>query len=190
METTLTTLLGYFVILQFFFLDRNRRGAEAKSFKTGEFDRRSTMYIGIAYFISMLVLIASWFLNGFGLATLPEWIGWIGIAVAVFGLFFRWWANRLLGPLYTRTLRVMENHPIVQVGPYRVIRHPGYLGSILIWVGAAAATVNWIVLLVVFAVMSFVYAYRIQSEEKMLTATKAGYAEYQKHTWRLIPFVY
>ena len=92
----------------------------------------------------------------------------------------------VLGKFYTRTLKVTENQSIVHVGPYRFIRHPGYLGSILIWSGVAASTQNWIVLLIVLIVMFSVYVYRIQSEEKMLLATNADYAEYRKQTWRLI----
>ena len=96
----------------------------------------------------------------------------------------------VLGKFYTRTLKVTENQSIVRAGPYRFIRHPGYLGSILIWSGVAASTTNWIVLLIVLIVMFGVYIYRIQSEEKMLISTNADYAEYRKQTWRLIPLIY
>ncbi len=186
----ITTILGYLIIVQFFYLDRSRRGAEAKSFDAGRFDRRSTKYIGIAYLVSMLLLLASWIFNWLDVGTLPAWVGWLGVVAALFGLLFRWWANRVLGQFYTRTLKVVENQTIVRAGPYRVIRHPGYLGSILMWSGAAAATANWIVLLIVLAVMLAVYIYRIQNEEEMLLAANAEYTEYRKRTWRLIPLIY
>lgn len=183
----ITTLLGYFVIVQFFFLDRSRSGGEARSKDAGEFDQRSSMYIGIAYVVAMLALLISWLLSALGLGILPGWVGWLGVCVAIFGLFLRWWANRLLGRFYTRTLRVVVQQVIVRAGPYRWIRHPGYLGSILMWSGAAAATTNWIILWIVFVVMVGVYVYRIQKEEMMLLSTQGDYAEYRKHTWRLIP---
>lgn len=186
----LTTILGYFIVVQFFYLDRSRRGEEARSFEAGRFDQRSTLYIGIAYFVSMLALLASWIFNWLGLGTLPTWVGWLGLGISVCGLLLRWWANRVLGAFYMRTLKVVENQSIVRAGPYRLIRHPGYLGSILLWAGAAAATANWIVLLIVFVLMLVVYVYRIQNEEKMLLSTNAEYAEYQKQTWRLMPFIY
>src|SRR5229473_3604426 len=131
--TMLTTVLGYLVVMQFFYLDRSRRGAEASSFEAGEFDRRSTLFIGIAYLISMLALLASWLFNGLNIGALAAWAGWLGLGIAVLGLLLRWWANRVLGAFYTRTLRVVENQSIVRAGPYRWIRHPGYLGSILLW---------------------------------------------------------
>ena len=152
----LSTILGYLVIVQFFYLDRSRRGEAARSSDAGQFDRRSTMCIGIAFFVSILFLLASWIFNWLNIGTLPAWIGWLGVAVSLFGLFFRWWANRVLGAFYTRTLKVVENQSIVRAGPYGVIRHPGYLGSILMWTGVAAATAIRIVLLIEYNIMSVV----------------------------------
>jgi protein-S-isoprenylcysteine O-methyltransferase Ste14 len=186
-----TTILGYLILAGFFLTEsRIRTGREAKSFERGQFDQHSTAYIGIAYLISALVLLGSWLFNGFGVGTLATWVGWLGIVVALLGVLLRWWANRVLGAFYTRTLKVTENQTIIREGPYRVIRHPGYLGSILMWAGVDAATANWIVLVVVLVVMFGAYIYRIQTEEQMLLATNAGYEEYRKQTWRLIPFFY
>jgi protein-S-isoprenylcysteine O-methyltransferase Ste14 len=186
-----TTFLSYIVIAGFFLFERQlRKGQEAKSLKSGEFDQRSTMFIGIAYLICAVALLLAWLLNWMKIAVLSAWIGWLGIVIALAGLGFRAWAMRVLGAFYTRTLKMAENQSIVREGPYRLIRHPGYLGSILMWVGAATATANWIVILIVLVAMFGAYHYRIQNEEKMLTTTNPEYAEYQKHTWRLIPFVY
>ena len=154
----MTTILGYVTLAGFFLTEsRIRTGQEAKSFERGQFDQRSTATIGIAYLISSLGLIASWFLNKFKIGTIPAWVGWLGIIIALCGLLMRWWANRLLGEFYTRTLKVTENQIIVRAGPYGLIRHPGYLGSILMWAGAAAATANWIVILITLFSMFSAY---------------------------------
>jgi protein-S-isoprenylcysteine O-methyltransferase Ste14 len=187
----LTTLLGYLILAGFSFIEgRIRRGQEAKSFEAGQFDQRTTRFLGMAYFISVIVLLASWFLNLIGIGALFAWIGWLGILLALFGVFLRLWANRVLGAFYTRTLKVTENQIIIRDGPYRFIRHPGYLGSILMWMGVAAATANWIVILIVLLVTFSAYYYRIENEEDMLLTTQMDYPEYRAHTWRLIPFIY
>jgi protein-S-isoprenylcysteine O-methyltransferase Ste14 len=187
----MTTILGYLILAGFFLTEsRIRTGREAKSFERGEFDQRSTAYIGIACLISTLALFASWLFNKYKIGMLPAWIGWLGIVVALCGLLLRWWANRALGAFYTRTLKVTENQSIVRAGPYHLIRHPGYLGSILMWIGVATATTNWIVILITLVAMLSAFVYRIQNEEKMLLTTNAEYGEYQKYTWRLIPLVY
>ncbi len=186
-----TTLLGYFLLLIFFYMERRlRRGEEARSLEEGEFDRRTTRYLGYAYFISILALLSAWVFNALQIGGLPLWVGWVGVLLAVGGLFMRTWATRALGTSYTRTLRVAQGQVIVQEGPYRFIRHPGYLGMILMWIGTAAATGNWIVTLVVFIVVVAAYHNRIHNEEEMLLSKLPGYNEYRAHTWRLIPPIY
>jgi|SRR5271157_1208992 len=181
-------ILGILIIAGFFFLEtRLRSGNEAKSWQAGQFDQRSTMFIVIAYIVCGAALISSSFLERLSVGSLPAWIAWLGIVIALAGFGLRVWSMSVLGKFYTRTLKVTGNQSIVRAGPYRFIRHPGYLGSILIWSGVAASTQNWIVLLIVLFVMFGVYIYRIQSEEKMLISTNADYADYRKQTWRLIP---
>jgi protein-S-isoprenylcysteine O-methyltransferase Ste14 len=117
--------------------------------------------------------------------------GWVGLLIAVGGMSVRWWANRTLGEYYTRTLRVTAAQFIIQEGPYRMIRHPGYLGSMLMWVGAGLATTNWIAFILAVVVMFGAYYYRIQAEEQMLMAAMSqDYREYESRTWKLIPFVF
>jgi protein-S-isoprenylcysteine O-methyltransferase Ste14 len=188
----ITTLLGYLILAGFSLLEgRLRRGQDAKSFQAGQFDQRTTRFLGLAYFISAIGLLASWPLNFIGIGVLSPRVGWLGILVALFGLSMRIWANRVLGVFYTRTLRVSENQIIVREGPYHLIRHPGYLGMILTWSGIAVATANWIVILIVLAVtVSAYYYYRIENEERMLLTVHADYSEYRSHTWRLIPLIY
>ncbi len=187
----LTTLLGYFLLVIFFYTERRlRRGDAARSFEEGEFDRRTTRYLGYAYFVSVLALLASWLLNALRVARLPHLVGWLGVVIAFCGLLMRTWANRVLGAFYTRTLKVAEGQSIIQDGPYRLIRHPGYLGMILMWIGASAATGNWIVIAIVLLVIGAAYHNRIYNEEKMLVSKLPGYSEYCSHTWRLIPLLY
>lgn len=187
----LITILGVLIIVGFFFMEtRLRRGDEAKSWQAGQFDQRSTMFIVLAYFVCGTALLLTSLFDKLESTILPTWVGWLGILIALTGFGLRIWSMNVLGKFYTRTLKVTESQSIVREGPYRVIRHPGYLGSILIWTGVAASTQNGIVLLVVLLVMFGVYVYRIQTEEKMLIATNAEYTEYQKNTWRLIPLVY
>lgn len=107
------------------------------------------------------------------------------------GIALRAWSTRVLGRFYTRTLLITPNHHIVQDGPYKLVRHPGYSGSLLVWVGAGLAVSNWIVFLIITLVSFIAYIYRIQSEEAMLIAEFGGeYEEYIRRTKRLIPYVY
>jgi protein-S-isoprenylcysteine O-methyltransferase Ste14 len=98
---------------------------------------------------------------------------------------------RVLGRFYTRTLQVVGGQHVVTSGPYRLIRHPGYAGSLLVWTGYCVGVGKWIALLVVGALMLTAYGWRIRAEERMLADVLGEeYRRYQRRTARLVPFVY
>jgi protein-S-isoprenylcysteine O-methyltransferase len=187
-----TILFAYFILIVFFaVIERLRKGQEAKTFDAGQFDRGSTRLIGLALLFNVIILIAANAFNYFQIGTANDVIGWTGIAIMFCGITLRVWALQTLGKFYTRTLRVTESHKVVQEGPYKRVRHPGYLGVILVLVGAGLATVNWIAAVIVTLITLTAYRYRITSEEDMLlTSFGDQYREYMEHTWKLVPFVY
>jgi protein-S-isoprenylcysteine O-methyltransferase Ste14 len=188
------TTLGAYLLLALFFVfeGRLRQGSAAKSREAGEHDRSSTNFVGAAFGLSILCMLLAPLLNYFNLGRLiPPVLAWAGLVLAAGGLALRLWAPRVLGQYYTRTLRVAEQQTVVDEGPYRLIRHPGYAGVVALWIGAGLATGNVIVTLVIAALMFAAYAYRIQAEEAMLVATLGQpYRDYQARTKRLIPFIY
>ncbi len=190
----LTTVLAYLLIGLFFVVEsRLRIGHEAKSLDKKPSDRGSTNLLVVAFLLTGLGLLAAPVLNYYqiGRLTFSTFVGWIGIAISLCGLALRLWAYRTLGQFYTRTLRVSDNQHIVRQGPYRLVRHPGYAGLILMWLGAALATTNWITFAFAAVFILAAYHYRIQAEEDMLTtAMPKEYGDYRAHTRRLIPFIY
>jgi len=189
----LTTILAYVLIALFSIGEgRLRKGQQAQTFEAGSSDQQSTRRLGMAYGISIIGLLLAPLLNYFAIGNIASaLIGLIGLAVSIGGMALRVWANRVLGAFYTRTLRVLDNQTVVQQGPYRFIRHPGYLGIILMWVGASLAAVNWIIIILIVVIMGLAYHYRIQTEETMLLENLGQpYAEYKSHTWKLLPFIY
>ena len=166
-----------------------RRGVEARNWQGGEADRSSTRLVVVTYvvaFVGPFLLDTS----GVGVTHTDSALAWIGIAVGVVGLGIRVWSMRVLGRDYTRSLRTRETQTVVERGPYRLVRHPGYIGSILVWVGSRLA-VNWLVAAATALVLLPVYAYRISAEEQMLVDHFGdAYRTYKARTWRLVPFVW
>jgi protein-S-isoprenylcysteine O-methyltransferase Ste14 len=70
------------------------------------------------------------------------------------------------------------------------VRHPRYLGVILLMLGIALVFRSWWALLLVLA-LSLVLLWRIQDEEKLLQEEFGSFWEaYAKKSWRLVPLVY
>ncbi|MFN8475235.1 MAG: isoprenylcysteine carboxylmethyltransferase family protein [Anaerolineae bacterium] len=163
-----------------------RRGRTARSWAAGESDRGTTAAILGAYALTALALSVT--LPG---PVWPVWLQWLALGLACVGVIVRVWAFRALGQFYTRTLVTTEEQTVVQTGPYRWVRHPGYLGSLMIWVGVAVASGQVIPSLLVLGLMAAAYAYRIAVEEHMLVASFGpAYTGYQARSWRLLPFIY
>jgi protein-S-isoprenylcysteine O-methyltransferase len=117
-------------------------------------------------------------------------LAWIGVSIGAIGLAIRIWSMRVLGRDYTRSLRARDDQAIVDRGPYGVVRHPGYLGSMLVWFGSRLA-LNWLVAIATAIALVAVYAYRIRAEEQMLGEQFGEqYRAYQARTKRLVPFVW
>ncbi len=98
---------------------------------------------------------------------------------------------KTLGKFFTRTLQMREEQHVISHGIYRLIRHPGYLGDILLFGGSAVATANCMTTVIILAVFIPTFARRIATEERMLTETFGNeYLAYRTKSWRLIPFVF
>jgi len=166
-----------------------RKDKTAKSVERTKDDNKSTMLILLTFFV---VLVLSIVLNIFKLGTFDNiLLGRIGLGIMILGLIIRVTSMLTLSKYYTRTLITVEEQEIVKTGLYKIIRHPGYLGTILIWSAAGLGMTNKIVLITGTILIVLAYYYRIDNEEKMLQQQfKGKYSEYMKHSWRLIPFVW
>lgn len=83
-----------------------------------------------------------------------------------------------------------RNQYVISTGLYSYIRHPMYLGAILMFIGLPMMLGSKYGILLGF-MLSFLFILRIFGEEKMLEEELEGYKEYeQKVKYRLIPFVW
>ena len=114
----------------------------------------------------------------------------VGLALVLIGIGWRWYAIRTLGRYFTATVLIQAGQTIIQDGPYRFIRHPSYTGVLLIVAGFGCMIGNWISLLTIVAGLFVPLLYRISVEEQELLAAFEQYKQYMQHTKRLIPFIF
>jgi protein-S-isoprenylcysteine O-methyltransferase Ste14 len=115
----------------------------------------------------------------------------VGTALVLLGVGFRRYAILVLGRFFTGDVAIRQGHEIVRKGPYRWLRHPSYTGAVIAVAGLGLGLNNWLSLGVLLAMSMGVYGYRMQVEEAaLLGAFGEAYAQYQRETKRLLPFVY
>ena len=87
-------------------------------------------------------------------------------------------------------MRVEEGHLVERGAAYKLVRHPGYLGSLMCLNGLGLASGNAVVFLATLVATILAYRYRIHVEEEMLvTAFGVSYERYQREVPALLPFL-
>jgi protein-S-isoprenylcysteine O-methyltransferase Ste14 len=113
------------------------------------------------------------------------------LVLIVAGLAVRIAAIVTLGRSFSANVAIRSTQTVLRKGPYRVVRHPSYLGMEIIFLAAGIHTHNWASLAIVFVPPTIAVLYRIHVEEAaLLGAFGDEYAEYMRATKRLIPGVY
>ncbi|WP_214414799.1 methyltransferase family protein [Sphaerisporangium fuscum] len=181
-------LAGYAGLAGFFALEALTRNAgTASSLDASSDDRGTTLLIVVAYTVAACVTP---FLRFLPWGSLPLLLAPAGLVVQVAGLSLRGWSMRTLGRFYSRTLRTEgDEHHAVQTGPYRLVRHPGYAGSLLIWTGFALTSRTALAVAAIAALLGWAYWRRIIAEERLLEQRLPGYSDYRARTGALIPFI-
>lgn len=121
---------------------------------------------------------------------LPTLMFWIGSLAIIAGIILRLYSVLTLRKFFTVSVQVDSKQNIIQTGPYKYIRHPAYSGSIVSLIGIALAFRSVIGIVGTLIIISLIYGYRINIEEKILESNfKTVYKEYKAHTKRIIPFI-
>ena len=153
----------------------NRRGKPVKSDTIG-WDK----YLMRMYVLSVFILPAVIGLDygRFQRCILSKYYMIPGYLIYTSGILIITW-SMLVNPFFERTVRIQKdrNHKVITNGPYKFIRHPGYLGSIL-WIlsipfilgslfGFIPATLSILILII-----------RTYMEDNTLKSQLTGYKEY------------
>jgi protein-S-isoprenylcysteine O-methyltransferase Ste14 len=114
--------------------------------------------------------------------TLMKGLRWIGVPLILIGLLTRIQARRTLKQQYSALVKTSASHRLVTCGIYARVRHPAYLGLLLLTIGIPISL--WSMLGLGIAIFGGIPAilYRIRLEEQ--------YQEYAENTWKILPFIW
>jgi protein-S-isoprenylcysteine O-methyltransferase Ste14 len=169
-------------------LKRDKNAPPQASQKPSGFGLKSIVKLGKSLVLLFLVT-QTLFLNVLPISAQPGAIRIVGIAIYFLGLatavvgriqLGRNWAN-------LEDYQVLPEQSLVQTGIYRYIRHPIYIGDVMLILGLELALNSWLVLGAI-ALMAFVITQALR-EEVVLTKTFPGYDAYRKQTKMFIPYI-
>ena len=97
-------------------------------------------------------------------------------------------ANRF----FSSVMRIQNDrgHTVCETGPYRFVRHPGYLGMIISWIGFPLLLGSvWSIIPIVLAIILLLV--RTSLEDRTLIKELTGYSQYlQKTRYKLVPGIW
>jgi protein-S-isoprenylcysteine O-methyltransferase Ste14 len=113
-----------------------------------------------------------------------------GSLLAVAGAAFVLRSRAELGPAWSFVPKADRDTGLVTTGPYRLVRHPIYLGLALLAIGEALAFGGWPALVIVVFGIVPTFAWRARAEEKLLRRTFGErFAVYRQRTKMIIPYL-
>lgn len=152
---------------------------------------RSLRWLVMPFFLGHLVLAGLDTGRFYWSAPMPTWLSVLGLALLAASISLSLWAihtNRFFSPVVR--IQVERGHHLITGGPYRHIRHPGYIAGIASCLGSGLTLGSWWS----FApLVPFVYMIlrRTIIEDRFLHEHLEGYAEFAKSTrYRWIPGVW
>ncbi|AZD01872.1 isoprenylcysteine carboxylmethyltransferase family protein [Pseudomonas chlororaphis] len=121
-------------------------------------------------------------------SAVPAWVVLAGYLAVLAGIAVTGWAQAV-NPFFEPGVRIQsERHQrVIDSGPYRFVRHPGYLAALGLFFGMALALGSFWAL-VPAALAAALLVLRTLWEDQLLQAELPGYADYcQRVRWRLVP---
>ncbi|WP_406242431.1 methyltransferase family protein [Tissierella carlieri] len=146
------------------------------------------LYISLAFFI---IYIVAGFDIRFGWSSVPIFCMYPALAIIILSSFLAVWAMKENGN-FEATSRIQNDRiqNICDSGPYRAIRHPGYL-AIILWAMAIPFVFGSVYVMIPSFLISIIIVIRTYLEDKMLKEKLVGYVEYCNRTkYRLLPYIW
>lgn len=145
--------------------------------------------IAVCFLLIPAMLVIAGLDHRFGWSTVPVPVVLVGDVLVAAGLVLAQYVV-IQNSYAAATITVEHEQPLVDTGLYGMVRHPLYVGALVMMVGSPLALGSlWTLLILIPGFVAL--AVRIVDEEKMLTEQLAGYPSYaQKVRYRLVPRVW
>ena len=186
--------LAYFLLMLTVVRRKNPGLVEERAGSLSRFANRwDRIIIAIYQFVSLSIyIIAGLDVGRYGwTGGLPAWLKWTAFPLVLFVYLFPLWAV-LSNPFASGAVRIQEErgHQVATSGPYRFIRHPMYLGT-LIYSFSFPLFLESLWALIPGAVVFVLFVIRTALEDKYLHANLPGYPDYAQQTrYRLFPGIW
>ncbi len=157
---------------------------------TKKWDKIILGLFGAAYIAT--IIVAALDSGRFQWSRMPVWLWSIGAAMYTFFIMVTTWAMAI-NPFFEKTVRIQSDrgHRVIDSGPYRIVRHPGYTAIIIGFIFSTPFLLGswWAFAPALLAAFSLIV--RTALEDLTLQKELAGYDNYARRIrYRLVPGIW
>lgn len=157
---------------------------------TKKWDKIILGLFGAAYMA--IIVVAALDAGRYQWSQMPSWLWWIGATMYAFFIIGTTWAMAI-NPFFEKTVRIQNDrgHRVIDSGPYRIVRHPGYTATIIGFIFSTPFLLGswWAFAPALLAAISLIV--RTSLEDLTLQKELSGYDNYARRIrYRLIPGVW
>jgi len=154
-----------------------------------EREHEQSLIIKLSYLWFLLAFVLPGLDQQWGWSQVPTWLVIVADVLVFAGYCIFVWVLRE-NSYASRTVQVEQGQKVVSSGPYALVRHPMYTGSVLMYMASPLALGSYWAILPTLLIVPILVA-RIINEEKVLLRDLPGYADYQRKTpYRLAPGIW
>ena len=117
-----------------------------------------------------------------------------GLMLFLAGLGFTLWARRTLGKYWgissSLNVKLLDDHQIVQSGPYAFVRHPMYFGAWVFMFGLLLVYPTWAILILFVSMLASFIGRARREEITLADRFGSAWVEYKKRTKMIVPFIF
>ena len=172
-----------------FYLLKNNPELLERRMRLKEQRAEQRQILQFSYIFFLLAFILPGFDKRFGWSDLPTGVVLAADACVLLGYLIVFRVMQI-NSFASRVIEVAEDQKVIDTGLYSVVRHPMYVGAILLYVASPLALGSLWAVLPAIGIIPIIVA-RTKDEELALEKDLPGYVKYKKKTkYRLIPFIW
>jgi len=177
------------MIFVMFYLLRNDPELLERRMRFGEKEKTQKRVINLSLLWFLLAFIIPGLDFRFGWSSVPLIVVLVAALFVLLGyimVFFVFRENTYA----SRVIEVAKGQKVIDTGPYAIVRHPMYIGAIVMYLFSPLALGSWWAVLFALPIIPLLVV-RILNEEKILSQDLPGYGAYcQKVRYRLLPGIW
>jgi protein-S-isoprenylcysteine O-methyltransferase Ste14 len=177
------------MLLVLAYLLKNDPDLLERRMKMRERETEQKLIVKLSVFQFLLAYLLPGFDQRFGWSNVPAAVVIVAelLVLTGYGIFFLVLRENRYA---SRVIEVEQAQQVITSGPYRIVRHPMYLGLLAFYIFSPLALGSYWAMIPAFLIVP-IFVARIRNEEIVLTRDLKGYQEYkQKTTNRLIPGIW